>query len=347
MSSRLEVDQITCEYSDQVAVRDLGFEVEPGSLVCLLGPSGCGKTTVLRSIAGFHPLSSGEIRIDGRLVSKPGYNVPPEQRRVGMVFQEHALFPHLTARANIEAGLRGMAAAERDRLVDTMLDKVGLAGYGSRYPHELSGGQQQRIALARALAPRPSLMLMDEPFSSLDLDLREKLGIEVHDLLKHEGITSVLVTHDQFDAFALADFVGVMRGGEIVQWDTPYRLYHEPRNRFVADFVGDGVFLDGRIRDMHSIDTELGVVEGRSVERFLNDAEVDVLIRPDDIVPSDRPRCHATVVRKAFKGAEILYTLRLSSGAEVLSLFPSHDDHPIGARVGIRLNAEHLVVFPK
>lgn len=347
MSARLEVDSITCEYADQVAVRELSFTVEPGSLICLLGPSGCGKTTVLRAIAGFHPLSNGEIRMDGRMMSRIGHSVPPEQRRVGMVFQEHALFPHLTAGQNVEAGLRNMRATERGTLVNSLLEKVGLVGYGSRYPHELSGGQQQRIALARALAPRPSLLLMDEPFSSLDLDLREKLGIEVHDLLKREGITSVLVTHDQFDAFALADFVGVMRGGEIVQWDTPYRLYHEPQSRFVADFVGDGVFVDGRIRDPHSIETELGVVEGRSVRDFLNDAEVDVLIRPDDIVPSDSPQIRARVVRKAFKGAEILYTLKLASGAEVLSLFPSHDDHQLGDEVGIRLNAEHLVVFPK
>ncbi len=347
MSARLEVEAITCEYPGQVAVRDLGFDVEPGSLVCLLGPSGCGKTTVLRAIAGFHPLSTGEIRIDHKVVSASGFSLAPEQRRVGMVFQEHALFPHMTAGQNVAAGLRRLPAAERGRLVEEFLDKVGLAGFGSRYPHELSGGQQQRIALARALAPRPALLLMDEPFSSLDLDLREKLGIEVHDLLKREGITSVLVTHDQYDAFALADFVGVMHGGRIVQWDTPYRLYHEPQTRFVADFVGDGVFVDGRIRDLNSVQTELGVVRGRSAREFLNDAEVDVLIRPDDIVPSDEPTLRATVVRKAFKGAEILYTLRLSSGAEVLSLFPSHDDHAVGDTVGVRLNAEHLVVFPK
>jgi iron(III) transport system ATP-binding protein len=347
VSARLEVDGITCEYGDQVVVRELSFDVDPGSLVCLLGPSGCGKTTVLRSIAGFHPLKEGEVRIDAEVVSAAGLSVAPERRRVGMVFQEHALFPHLTAGENIEAGIRRLAPPERRRAVEALLDKVGLSGYASRYPHELSGGQQQRIALARALAPRPALLLMDEPFSSLDLDLREKLGNEVHDLLKREGITSVLVTHDQFDAFALADLVGVMRSGEIVQWDTPYRLYHEPRSRFVADFVGDGVFLDGRIRDRHSIEIELGVVEGRSAREYLNDAEVDVLIRPDDIVPQPESTIRATVVRKAFKGAEILYTLRLESGSEVLSLFPSHADHALGEEVGIRLDAEHLVVFPK
>ena len=349
MTALLEVDGITCAYSDQVAVRDLSFEVPPGSLVCLLGPSGCGKTTVLRAIAGFHPLTRGTIRIDGRIVSSREVAVPPENRRVGMVFQEHALFPHLTAGENVEAGIRRLPAAERAGVVEELLDKVGLSGFADRYPHELSGGQQQRIALARALAPRPALLLMDEPFSNLDLELREKLGIEVGDLLKREGITSVLVTHDQFDAFALGDQVGVMRGGEIVQWDTPYRLYHEPETRFVADFVGDGVFLDGRILDRNSIETELGVVQGRGVRHFLNDAEVDVLIRPDDIVPAlDADAiAHATVVRKAFKGAEILYTLRLASGAEVLSLFPSHEDHAVGTRVGIRLDAEHLVMFPK
>ncbi|GJL80749.1 MAG: iron ABC transporter ATP-binding protein [marine bacterium B5-7] len=347
MNPLLKVEGITCEYDDQVAVRNLGLEVEAGSLVCLLGPSGCGKTTVLRAIAGFHALSRGEIHIDGTLVSSTRFTLAPEQRHVGMVFQEHALFPHMNASENIAAGIRKLPADERYQRIEEMLEKVGLSGFADRYPHEMSGGQQQRIALARALAPGPHLLLMDEPFSSLDLELREKLGIEVHDLLKREGITSVLVTHDQMDAFALADFVGVMHAGEIVQWDTPYNLYHEPRTRFVADFVGDGVFVDGLIRDRHSIETELGIVEDSAIENFLNDAEVDVLLRPDDIVPCESPRVRARIVRKAFKGAEILYTLRLASGTRVLSLFPSHADHAVGEEVGVCLDAEHLVVFPK
>ncbi len=347
MSTLLEVDGICCEYTDQRVVRNLSFNVQRGSLVCLLGPSGCGKTTVLRSIAGFHGVTSGEIRINGELVSNPGFSQAPEKRRIGMVFQEHALFPHLRAAENVAAGIRHMPIGKRQSLVEDLLDKVGLTEFGNRYPHELSGGQQQRVALARALAPHPALLLMDEPFSSLDLDLREKLGIEVHDLLKREGITSVLVTHDQFDAFALAEHVGVMCRGEIVQWDSPYNLYHQPGSRFVADFVGDGVFLDGLIHDRHSIETELGIVEGRSAKHFLNDAEVDVLIRPDDIISDRGGPTRATIVRKAFKGAEILYTLRLQSGAKVLSLFPSHEDHTVGATVGVRLKAEHLVAFPK
>jgi iron(III) transport system ATP-binding protein len=227
-----------------------------------------------------------------------------------------------------------------------MLEVVGLEGLDSRYPHELSGGQQQRVALARALAPRPELILLDEPFSSLDIELRERLSGELREILKRQGTTAILVTHDQHEAFALGDQVGVMHEGRLLQWDTPYNLYHKPSCRFVADFIGQGVFLRGTLLAADTVETELGIYRGEHPYAWGKGTPIEVLLRPDDIVPDAASPLKAEVVQKAFKGAEILYTLRLPSGGRLLSLFPSHADHAIGEHVGIRVQADHLVAFP-
>ncbi len=347
MHPLLEIKDIVCSHDRRPVVKGLSLAIAEGSLACLLGPSGCGKTTVLRAIAGFHPLDEGEILLAGQVVSRPGHAVAPERRKVGMVFQDHALFPHMDVFGNVAFGLRGVAPRDRQRLAHELLERVGLAGLGKRYPHELSGGQQQRVALARALAPKPNLVLLDEPFSSLDVELRERLGHQVRDILKDEGITALLVTHDQRDAFALGDKVAVMTDGRILQWDTPYNLYHEPADRFVADFIGEGVFLPGVLLSPDTVQTQLGVVTGDRAYGWGQGALIDVLIRPDDIVPDEDSDLHAMVVRKAFKGAEILYTLQVDGGARVMSLFPSHANHAIGDRVGVRLQADHLVAFPR
>jgi iron(III) transport system ATP-binding protein len=216
---------------------------------------------------------------------------------------------------------------------------------GNRYPHELSGGQQQRVALARALAPEPEIILLDEPFSNLDVELRERLSHEVRDILKSQGITGIIVTHDQHEAFAIADQIGVMHQGRILQWDTPYNLYHEPADRFVADFIGQGNFLKGTVLSPDSLETEIGIIRGEGPFIWPQGTHVDVLIRPDDVVPDERGKLIAEVTHKAFKGAEILYTLRLPTGGIVLSLFPSHNNFEIGERVGIRIEADHVVAF--
>jgi len=343
----LEINSIVCKHDDRITVEDLSFDVSRGSLACLLGPSGCGKTTVLRAIAGFHPVTHGQIRIGGNMVSKPGLSVAPEKRRVGMVFQDNALFPHLTVWDNVGFGIKALGPGKRNQKVQQLLYRVGLPEMGRRYPHELSGGQQQRVALARALAPKPDLILMDEPFSNLDIETRERLGYEVRDIFKEQGTTCVLVTHDQNDAFALCDNVGVMREGRILQWDTPYNLYHQPGTRFVADFIGDGVLLPGSLIESGVVKTALGRIAGRSPCAGSVGDTLDVLVRPDDIVPDDLGGISATIVRKAFKGADILYTLRTSEGVQVLSLFPSHADHRLGETVRVRLQADHLVTFPQ
>jgi iron(III) transport system ATP-binding protein len=258
-----------------------------------------------------------------------------------MVFQDYALFPHLRTADNIAFGLHGAAAGERAARLAELAELVGLADVLEKYPHEISGGQQQRVALARALAPRPELLLLDEPFSNLDVDLRERLSHEVRDIIRASGATAILVTHDQHEAFAMADEIGVLHAGRIQQWDVPYNLYHRPANRFVADFVGEGVFLPAKALNGSQLEIELGVLQGDS--RGIK--ELEVLLRPDDVVHDDAAPTQAEVVHKAFRGAEILYTLRLGSGRKVLALVPSHHNHALGERIGIRLDVDHVVAF--
>ena len=340
-------------YGKLPVVRGLSFNLPRGTIGCLLGPSGCGKTTVLRCIAGFETVRDGEIWLNGQLVSSRAVLVPPERRRIGMVFQDYALFPHLTVARNVAFGLHALPESEQTRRAGECIEAVGLSGIAGKYPHELSGGQQQRTALARALAPRPDLLLLDEPFSNLDVNLRERLGQEVRDVIKRFGITAVLVTHDQNEAFAIADEIGIMHRGEIQQWDSAYNLYHRPANRFIADFVGQGVLLPGSVMSSRQVSIELGVLNGEipamclvgcdACERRCN---VDVLLRPDDVVHDDRSDLKAAVLQKAFRGAEILYTLQLDSGRRVLALVPSHHNHAIGEKIGIRLDVDHVVTFP-
>src|SRR5687767_2887200 len=337
----LEVRELSHAYGSHQVVAGLTFLLARGAIGCLLGPSGCGKTTVLRCIAGFEAVQAGEIRLAGRLVSGAGVMVTPEKRRIGMVFQDYALFPHLTVAANIAFGLH--SDPKRAARVRELSDLVGLSAALDKYPHEISGGQQQRVALARALAPRPELLLLDEPFSNLDVDLRERLSLEVREIIKASGATAVLVTHDQQEAFAMADEIGILHEGRIQQWDNPYNLYHRPANRFVADFVGQGVFLPAKALGAGQVEIELGVLKGAEVQG--NGGGLEVLLRPDDVIHDDAAPTRAEVLHKAFRGAEILYTLRLESGRKVLALVPSHHNHALGERIGIRLDVDHVVAF--
>lgn len=341
MSFILKADNISCRYENQSVVNHTSFELEEGTLACLLGPSGCGKTTVLRAIAGFQKLISGSITLNGVCISSTRINLPPEKRNISMMFQDYALFPHLTVEKNIEAGLYGKDSLSKEASVAEVLEYVRLSDYRRRYPHELSGGQQQRVALARALAPKPGLLLMDEPFSNMDFELRENLGREVRDLLKEIGTTCILVTHDQQDAFTFGDVVGVMNEGRIEQWDTPYNIYHRPQTRFVADFVGDGVFLDGTLLPDGGIQCELLQVKADPGKK------IQVLIRPDDIIHDDDSNMTVKIIKKVFRGESYLYTLALPSGNRILALVPSHHDHGIGEYLGIKLDIDHLIYFDR
>ncbi len=348
MSVRLlELKNIECRYGSTIAVKDLSFRVYPGDLICLLGPSGCGKSTVLRAIAGLEPIYNGQIILDQKIVSSASTTLAPEKRGLGMVFQDYALFPHMNIEKNVCFGVRHLSAKEQKRLCDEMLGIVGLGDYRQRYPHELSGGQQQRVALARALIVKPKLILMDEPFSNLDIDLRERLSLEVREILKDQGLTGIMVTHDQSEAFAVADKIAVLYDHTLQQWDTAYNLYHGPINRFVADFIGQGEFLKGRLLKPDTVETEIGILSGDRAYDWPVDTAVDVLIRPDDIVPQADSALKAEVKYKSFKGSEIFYQLQLTTGGKLLAAFPSHFDFYLGEIIGIDLDIHHLIAFKR
>jgi iron(III) transport system ATP-binding protein len=340
------------------AVDGVSLVLAAGQIGVLIGPSGCGKTTLLRAVAGLEPLSAGRVRIGGELLADAasGLQLPPEARRIGMVFQDYALFPHLSVADNVAFGVQHLPRAERAERVQQMLDLVGLAQAARRAPHELSGGQQQRIALARALVPVPRLLLLDEPFSNLDVDLRERLAHEVRAILKETGTTALFVTHDQLEAFALGDLIGVMQGGKLEQWDDAYALYHRPATRFVARFIGHGVFTPARIDPAKAaatggcVHTVLGALEDLQecpLPEAYPGGECDVLLRADDIVHDDASPVKACIERKAFRGSEFLYTLRLAGGQTVLAHVPSHHDHQVGEWIGIRAEVDHVVTFAR
>lgn len=351
----LALSQLEVRYGNQpqAAVRGVTLGLRAGDIGVLIGPSGCGKTTLLRAVAGLEPVSAGSIHLNGQLVGSPQHSLPPEQRRMGMVFQDYALFPHLSVGRNVAFGIHALPRAEQEARVKEVLQLVGLEGSEQRFPHELSGGQQQRVALARALAPRPQLMLLDEPFSNLDVELRERLAHEVRGILKEAGATALFVTHDQLEAFAIGDVIGVMHQGELQQWDDAYTLYHRPATRFVADFIGHGVFLAATLEQQASgvvVHTPLGDLANLiecPLPSSYPDGQCDVLLRADDIVHDDDAPVKAQIVRKAFRGAEFLYTLRLESGQTVLAHVPSHHDHALGEWIGICAQADHVVTFAR
>jgi iron(III) transport system ATP-binding protein len=347
VSSRVEIEKLDAGYDDLQVLSQFDFSLEAGQIGCILGPSGCGKTTVLRAIAGFEQIWHGRILIDQLLVSSEATCLPPEKRNVGMVFQDFALFPHLKVEDNLRFGLKGMDPKAQQVRVQEMLAIVGMPAFAQAYPHQLSGGQQQRIALARALAPKPSVLLLDEPFSSMDAELREQLAREVRNILKQENSTAILVTHDQHEAFAMADRICVLYEGAVQQQGSGYELYHKPANRFVADFVGQGVIIPAIVENATTVKTDLGLIEGDEPIDARPGAMVDVLIRPDDVLHDDESSESAVVVEKAFRGADFLYYLRMDSGIEVMCLAPSHHNHKINERIGIRLNVDHLVTFSR
>ena len=280
---RLEVKKLDFAYGRNQILFEFDFSLEEIQIGCLLGPSGCGKTTALRAIAGFENPTKGEIILNGNKLNSSKIFVEPEKRQIGMVFQDIALFPHLSVKENIQFGIRSLSQNLRDKRSNELLDLVGMSEFKKKYPHEISGGQQQRVALARAMAPKPSLLLMDEPLSSLDEELREQLAREIRLILKQEKVSAVLVTHDQNEAFAVGDHICVMHQGRVQQNDSAYNLYHHPLNRFVAEFIGEGTLLPGVVADEGTIATDLGEIKGNLPESCKHQDKVDVLIRPETV----------------------------------------------------------------
>jgi iron(III) transport system ATP-binding protein len=325
-------------YGRAVAVDDVTLEVGDGELLALVGPSGCGKSTLLMLVAGLLEPDAGTVEVGGRTVAGPTW-VPPEERSVGVVFQDAALFPHLRVEENVAFGL----GRSRDRAarVQRLLDLVGLAEHGRRYPHELSGGQQQRVALARALAPRPRAVLFDEAFGNLDAGLRSAVREATVAVLREEGAAGVFVTHDQAEALAVGDRVAVLSGGRLEHVGTPEHAFHAPASRFVATFLGEADFVRGE-QTGTTVRTEVGALQA-VVDDPARTGPVDVMLRPHEVSFALDDASGAQVAAREFRGASYLYTLRLPSGATVRSLRPHTEEHPVGTRVRVEVHAGHPV----
>lgn len=352
----VEVSELQMRYPGQAqpALQAVTLGLRAGQIGVLIGPSGCGKTSLLRALAGLEPVTHGVVRIAGRVVGSATLCVPPEQRRMGMVFQEPALFPHLSVARNVAFGIHRMARAAQAARVDQVLRLVGLQGCEQRFAHQLSGGQQQRVALARALAPRPQLLLLDEPFSNLDVELRARLAQELRAILQAAGATALLVTHDQLEAFAIGDLIGVLHAGQLHQWADAHTLYQRPATRFVADFTGNGVFTPAALVRRGAglvAQTPLGDLPAAHCAALADSSypggACDLLLRADDIVHDEQAPLRAQLLHKSFRGARYLYTLRLASGHGLLAHVPSHHEHAPGQWIGIRAQPRQLVTFPR
>lgn len=338
----LHVQNLSLGYAEITIVHQANLTLEKGEIGCLLGPSGCGKTTLLRAIAGFERARTGQIHMNERLLSdaEHGTHVPTQQRDIGMVFQDHALFPHLRVGDNVAFGLHGQTQDQKRTRVQEMLELVGLEGMAQRWPHELSGGQQQRVALARALAPAPKVLLMDEPFSSLDTTMRESLAHEVRSILKRSHTTALMVTHDQTEAFAIADQIGVMAQGRLMQWDHAEEIYTRPATRAVAEFVGDGSFLNAT-QQAQGWHCAVGILP-KEHPHYPHTEHADatqVLLRPEHLtLQAQQTTSHgswAHIEQTLFRGSHFAHTLRLEDGQIVLAHGPLNQPHQEGNRIWV------------
>lgn len=352
--ARLALENIARVFDGRRVIDDLSLEIVEGEVLCLLGPSGCGKTTTLRIAAGVERQSAGRVLLDGTVVSDGAVHEPPERRSVGLMFQDFALFPHLDIAANVAFGLKA-PKAERLRVAEEFLERVGLSGFGAKFPHMLSGGEQQRVALARALAPKPRVMLMDEPFSGLDNRLRDAVRDQALGLLKAEGAAVLLVTHDPEEAMRMADRIALMRHGRIVQAGAPYNVYNRPVDREAAMFLSDVNVIHGVVANRQT-DTPFGLF---LAPKLVDGADVEIIVRPEhlkvDLAADGQPAANArtgvpaagVVERVRFVGSESLIEVRMDhDGARLVATVPGAFLPPAGARVWLSLRRDHCHLFP-
>lgn len=343
MSCALSIQNLTCKYDSQTTVLEsLSLEVEHGEIVCLLGASGCGKTTLLKAIAGLLPLSSGTMSLNCMTIDDGENWTPPEQRNIGMIFQDYALFPHLTVEQNVSFGLKEMTAEEKKAKVTEMLELVHLQDFADRYPHQLSGGQQQRVAIARSLAYKPDLLLLDEPFSNIDTQVRHELIAEIRKIFKKQGVTAIFVTHSREEAFAFADKMAVMNHGVIEQYGTASELYYQPSSKFVADFLGGGSYLAARRVSESEFETELGVIEAKAQQSIEVEAQCELLLRPQHVQISAAEESSVIVLEQQFMGDHCRYVVD-AGGSHLLA--SSSEPLSIGQMVSVKVDTQGVLAF--
>ena len=343
-SDKLNLQSVKIVLESKVILDDVNLKIDTGEIVSLMGSSASGKTSLIRSIAGFHNISSGTIQIDGQVVDDSIRRSDVAMRNVGVIFQDLALFPHLTVRENICFGLNNIDSTQQQSRAKKLENLLSIENITNRYPNQISGGQQQRVAIARAIAPKPNLLLLDEPFSALDYELKDNLMSDIMKLIKSEYITAILITHSAEEAFKMSDKIAFISNNTITQFANPYDIYHRPASKEIANFFGISSYIKAKITDSSHIKCILGDFVGM-VDQYNKDAKVDLLIRPDDIIHDDDSLFSAKVTEKTFRGSDFLYELELKDGQKIFCFAPSHHNHQVNEVIGIKLDLDHLVIF--
>ena len=342
--AKLNLQSVKIVLDSKVILDDVNLKIDTGDIVSLMGSSASGKTSLVRSIAGFHNISSGLIQIDDQIVDDSIRRSDVAMRNVGVIFQDLALFPHLTVRENICFGLNNIDSTQQQNRAKKLEDLLSIENITNRYPNQISGGQQQRVAIARAIAPKPNLLLLDEPFSALDYELKDNLMNDIMKLIKSENITAILITHSAEEAFKMSDKIAFISNNTITQFANPYDMYHRPNSKEIANFFGISSYITAKITDSSHINCILGDFVGM-VDQYNKDDKVELLIRPDDIIHDDNSLFSAKVTEKTFRGSDFLYKLELKDGQNIFCYAPSHHNHQVNEVIGIKLDLDHLVIF--